>query len=208
MMTPADQGGPDELLARLTLQAREWERRTFSNVTVATSGGVNILEVTPIPPTKARSKVVIRDDSGDAILQNDTVAGWGLTAPVSGMSAYPAFPMMHGTETVFTSRWEFYGFMYGLQLEGSYQHGTEFTGTFSECQMEYQWDGGSATTIPNTFSSSDADVTSNAVAIVAWTYTIPPPPTAARGLTVRLMQRKASGTGAQTFSGPLYLNMF
>jgi hypothetical protein len=191
-------------------QAREYERRTFSNIAVTGSTGVKLLEVSPLPEDPTRSLVCIRDYADDDLLKNDTTAGWGLAAPRNGMPAYPASPTVDGLDTTFAARWMFAGFMYSPNVEWSYMHGTsDATSTaVSECRMEY----GTTLTGPWTTVADSTNQTT-------WFTLSGTPPTTVSGqftvslatsgqfFAIRLVQRRVSGGPFhRTLASPVYLN--
>lgn len=208
MISPTE-GDAEAWLARLWAEAREFERRTFSNVAVTLPGGVKVVEVTPIPPGD-RSDVVIRDSADNVLLRNDTVAGWGLSQPQTGCPVYPTGPRIQATGPVFQSAWEFQGFITMPRFEWAYTHGTDFADTFSECRFEYQFAGGSTVVVPNSTFQSNQD-TSDATTVFtvrSGTYTFP----AAHMnefCVIRLMGRTlAGGTSTASYSSPNYLNSY
>jgi hypothetical protein len=208
MMTPA-QNDDEAQLQNLWNQAREFERRTFSNVSVTGASGVKLLEVTPLPSDPSRTQVVVRDYAGDELLKNDTVAGWGLAAPINGYPAYATQPSTNGFETTFTERWLFAGFLYSPFVEWSYMHGVDDAAATSECRLEYSVGSlsGPWITVPGSTAQS------------TWLTTSGTPPTTASGqftvplaasgqvYGIRLMQRRTTGSGFdRTYCAPVYLN--
>lgn len=196
-------------LAALWAQAREWERRTFSNVTVTDpASGTALLEVTPLPADPGKSQVVVRDYNGHELLKNDTNSGWGLAAPQNAYPVNPALPAISNTSTSFTEAWLYAGFTYSRTVEWAYVAGTEFTDTFVECRLEWAVGiGPSWTVVPGSTFQSNDDLSdaSTVFHVFSGTLTLP---IAASGQfhSVRLMQRKVVGTGTKTWCSPVYLN--
>lgn len=195
-------------LAQMWERAREWERRTFSNMTV-TSGTVHLFEVSPLPPpNQDKSLVAVRDYTGNTLLQNDTNAGWGLAAPLSTYPAYPRGPRLSGTETAFTARWEFQGYLQTASFEWGYVHGVDAAGTTSEARIEYQV-GADPTVyvVTNSTTTSNEDVTNTATVFTvrSGTFTFPAD-YFGQFCKIWFKQRKASGAGTTTYLSPVYLN--
>lgn len=207
MISPGSES-PDAQLARLWAEAREYERRTFSNVSV-TNGSATLLEVSPLPDDPGKSLVAVRDSFGHALLQNDTNSGWGLAAPRNGYPTYPAWPAVQTSSTTFTELWLYVGFTYAKPVEWGYIHGTEFTDTFSECQLEWSPNVGPPwTAIAGSTTQSNQDVSDSATVFTVRSGTFELPITAAGNtFSVRLVCRKASGPGAKAFCSPVYLNV-
>lgn len=189
-------------------RAREYARRTFSNMAVTSPTGVRLLEVTPLTSDPNKSLVAVRDSFGNDLLRNDTVAGWGLASPRNGYTPYPAWPAVQTASTSFIEAWLFGGFCYSKDIEWAYIHGTEFTTTFSECQLEWSPTLGPPwTLIPGSTTQSNQDVSDSTTVwtVRSGTFTLP---LAAAGnfFAIRLVLRKASGPGAKAFCTPVYLN--
>src|ERR1700758_4609501 len=91
---------PDDVAARLAdlqRQIDELGRKTFSNLSVTDSVTQNsVLKINQDSSNNNASRVTIRDSSNDIIFQNDTVAGWGYTAPNIAYSVVP-FNMLSAT---------------------------------------------------------------------------------------------------------------
>lgn len=196
-------------LSQLWAQAREWERRTFSNVAVTDpTSGVRLLEVAPVSTAPAKSQITIRDNAGHAILQNDINAGWGLSSPQNGYPAYPLWPAMQTASTSFAELWTFFGFIYSPSVEWAYVAGTEFMDTFAECRLEWSFEAaGPWTVVANSTFQSNEDVSNSAstFTVRSGAFTFPIVASGQHGL-VRLMCRKASGPGTKAFCSPVYLN--
>lgn len=192
-------------------EAQEFDRRTFSNVAVTLASGVKVLEVSPITGT-TRYRIAVRDNNGHVVLGNDTVAQWGLTAPLTGIPSYSRDPIItHGAGATFATRWRFYGFIYGPTIEWAYTHGTEFPDTFAETRFTYQWiSGGAVTPIPGSTAQSNQDVsnTSTVFTVVSGTFTFPDASTRmGQACAIELQQRTIpGGSGSQSFATPRYLN--
>lgn len=203
--------GPASRISKLWEQAKEYERRTFSNLSVTNpANGVTQLEVTPLSADPSRSQIVLRDTSGNELLKNDTTAGWGLSSPRNSYPAYPRGPRLAGTETVFTERWMYNGFVYMPNIEWAYVHGTDFSDTFSEARVVYRYaDEVSETVIPGSVTQSNEDVsdTSTVFTVRSGTFTLPPRPTGTV-IFIVFQQRKAIGPGSTTYMSPNYLNAF
>lgn len=209
-MISATSDGDEARLNALWAQAREYERRTFSNIAVTGSSGVRLLEVTPLPTDPSRSLVCIRDSAGDDLLKNDTTSGWGLAAPQNGLPSYAASLDVNGLETVLTARWMFAGFMYSPIVEWSYMHGTDDSGStaVSECRMEYGTSlSGPWTAVPDsTNQTSWFTLSGTAPTTVSGQFVLP---LAAAGdfYAIKLVQRRVSGGSlVRTYAGPIYLN--
>lgn len=194
-------------LARLWNEAREYERRTFSNVAV-TGTNATLLEVRPLPADPGKSLVAVRDSFGHTLLQNDTTAGWGLASPQNGYPSYPAWPAVQTASTSFLEMWLYVGFTYSKTIEWAYIHGTEFTDTFSECQMEWSPNVGPPwTVITGSTTQSNEDVSAAGTVFTVRSGTFDLPITASGNtFSVRLVCRKASGPGTKAFCSPVYLN--
>lgn len=198
-------------LQRLWDEAREFERRTLSNVSVTGDSGERLLEVTPLPSDPARSQVTVRDYAGDELLKNDTVAGWGLAAPLNGYPVYPTMPAVGGFETVFTERYLFAGFLYSPVMEWSYMHGTDdnTSTAVSECRLEYcpgSFAGPWTVVTGSTAQTNVYLLAGAAPATVSGQVTVPLS-AAGQFYAVRLVQRRVTGSGFQrTYCGPVYLN--
>lgn len=199
-------GGDDReaWLARLWAETREFQRRTFSNVSV-TANGVQLLEVTP---DGDRSDVVVRDQFGNVLLRNDPV--WGLSQPQTGYPVYPTGPRIQATGATFQSAWMFQGFINQSRFEWGYTHGSDFADTFSECRLEYQFTGGSTVVVPSSTFQSNQD-TSDATTVFtvrSGTYTFPADHMG-EFCTIWLMGRTvAGGTSNASYCSPTYLNAF
>lgn len=206
MISPGNDGREAEL-ARLWAEAREYERRTFSNIAV-TSPTSTLLEVTPLASDPGKSLVAVRDSFGHDLLKNDTTAGWGLASPQNGYPSYPAWPATQTSSTSFVEMWLYVGFTYAKPIEWAYIHGTEFSDTFSECQMEWSPNVGPPwTAIAGSTTQSNEDVSDVATVFTVRSGTFDLPITAAgNSFSVRLVCRKASGSGAKAFCSPVYLN--
>lgn len=189
-------------------EAREYERRTFSNVAV-TSGSATLLEVSPLPSDPGKSLVAVRDSFGHDLLSNDTVAGWGLKSPQNGYPSYPAWPAVQTASTSFVELWLYVGFTYSKTVEWAYIHGTEFTTTYSECQIEWSATVGPPwTAVAGSTTQSNQDVSDVSTVFTVQSGTFDLPITAAGNtFAVRLVCRKASGPGAKAFCSPVYLNV-
>ena len=197
-----------ETVDSLWARAREWERRTFSNVSVTDPvTGVKNLEIAPVAASPGRSQITIRDPAGHAILKNDTAAGWGLAAPQTGYPSYPAWPAISTTSTIFAEVWIFNGFLYSPQIERAYIAGTEFTDTTAECRIEYSTDAANWTIVTNSVFQSNQDVSDETTVFTVFSGTFRIPITASGNVYyIRLMCRKASGPGTRAFCSPVYLN--
>lgn len=196
-------------LAALWAQAREWERRTFSNVTVTDpTSGIALLEVTPLPADPGKSLVAVRDYNGHDLLKNDVNSGWGLAAPQNAYPVNPALPAIKNTSTSFVESWLYAGFTYSRTVEWAYVAGTEFTDTVAECRLEWAAGiGPSWTVVPGSTFQSNEDVSDPATVFTVFSGTLTLPIAAAGQFhSVRLMQRKASGPGLNTYCSPVYLN--
>jgi hypothetical protein len=209
MMTPGSEG-ESARLDRLLQRAREWERRTVSNVAVTDPAtGTALLEVTPLPADPGKSSVVVRDSSGNDLLKNDTVSGWGLAAPTNAYPVYPFLPLMKATTTTFTEMWLWAGYAYTQTVEWAYVAGTEFSDTFSECRLEWAPGFGQPWTVvaDSTFlSNDDVSDSSTVYTVYSGTFTLP---IAAAGqfYAIRIMQRRSAvGTGLNAYCTPVYLN--
>jgi hypothetical protein len=205
---PVDDSEPARI-ARLMEQAREWERRTMSNVTVTDPDtGVALLEVTPLPTDPGKSDVVVRDHAGNELLKADTTAGWGLAAPQNGYPVYPALPAVSTDSGSFTEAWLYSGFMYSPTFEWAYVAGSEFTDTFAECRLEWaEGFGFPWTVIPGSTFQSNEDLSDPATVFTVFSGTATIPVTAAGQFRIiRLMLRKAAGTGLKVWCSPVYLN--
>jgi hypothetical protein len=205
-------GAEDETarLDRLLHRAREWERRTVNNIAVTdTASGTTLLEITPLAADPGKSLVAIRDSSGNVLLQNDTVSGWGLAAPTNAYPVYPFLPLIKATTTTFAEMWLWAGFPYTRTVEWAYVAGTEFSDTFSECRLEWAPGFSQPWTVvaDSTFQSNDDVSDSSTVYTVrSGTFTLP---IAAAGQfhAIRIMQRRLPvGTGLNAYCTPVYLN--
>lgn len=208
-MKSASDDSEDARLAALWDRAREYERRTMSDVAVTDpTTGVKLLQVTPLPATPGRSQVVIRDSHGHDLLKNDTNAGWGLAAPQNGYNPYPTWPAIFAQSTSFVETWLYAGWTYGQAIEYGYIAGTEFTDTFAECRLEYATSlGGSWTTVAGSTHQSNQDVSDIATVFTTFSGTFTLPLTAAgQFFGVRIMCRVASGPGLKAWVSPVYLN--
>lgn len=194
-------------LAAAWKEAREYASRTLSNVTVTGRTGARLFEVTPLASDPGKSQVVLRDEFGHDLLKNDTNAGWGLASPQNGYSSYPAFPLVKGTSGTFTEAWLYGGFTYTNTIQWAYIHGTEFSDTFSECRMEWAPDITNWQAIPNSTTQSNEDVSNPATVYTIRSGTFDLPLVASGNFFgVRLVQRKASGSGTNVYCTPVYLN--
>lgn len=196
-------------LAALWLQAQEFERRTFSNVAVTDpTTGVKLLQITPLPADAGKSQVTVRDQLGHDLLRNDTNAGWGLSAPQASHTSYPYWPVVSGGGASFVECWSFWGYLYSPSVEYAYIHGTEFTDTTAETQVEYgTTQTGPWTVVPGSTTQSNQDVSNIATVFTVRSGTFTVPMTAAGQLwAIRLTSRVASGPGAKAWASPVYLN--
>lgn len=192
-------GSTDEL-SDLWAQAREYERRTFSNVAVTDPAtGIKNLEV-------GNSRTTIRDSLGNILFQ--TSPTWGLAYPRNGYPAYPAWPAVAGRSTTFSEIFLFLGYVYGQSLEYGYIHGTEFPDTTSECRLEYTTDFVSFTPVPGSTTQSNQDVsdTTTVFTLRSGTFTLPVV-TSGQAWGVRLVCRYLpGGSGITAWGVPVYLN--
>lgn len=83
----------DDLVARIAkLEAKvdEINRKTLSNISVTDpTTQIKTLEIGQDAANSNRSFIKIRDTAGGIIMANDTVAGWGASAPNISYSLYP-----------------------------------------------------------------------------------------------------------------------
>lgn len=80
----------EKRLADLEAKVEELSRKTFVNLAVTdVATNVKSLEIGPDATNSNRSHIQIRDSAGNVILANDTVAGWGYSAP---NTMYPMYP--------------------------------------------------------------------------------------------------------------------
>ncbi len=82
----------DDLVARIAeLEKRlaENERKTLSTIAVTAANSVRMLNIAPDTAHSNRPKATIRDSNGNALLENDTAAGWGFATPIINYPFYP-----------------------------------------------------------------------------------------------------------------------
>lgn len=207
MIAPGNEN-EEAWLARLWAEARELERRTFSNVAVTLPSGVKILEITPV--AGGGTDIVIRDSAENVLLRSDTTAGWGLSQPQIGYPVYPTGPRLEATGSNFQPVWEFNGFITTPNFEWGYTHGTDFSDTISECRIEYQIAGGPVIVVPDSTFQSNEDTSdaSTVFTVKSGVYTFPDPHMN-HFCTIRLMGRTLpGGFSTASYSSPTFLNAF
>jgi hypothetical protein len=199
---------PDRLAAAWQ-QAQELERRTFSNISVTDPvTGVKLLQVVPLAADPGKSQVTVKDQLGHDLLRNDTAAGWGLAAPQASHASYPYWPVISATGSSFIECWSFWGYCYSPAIEYAYIHGTEFSSTTAETQVEYSTtQTGPWTVVTGSTTQSNQDVSdiTTVFTVRSGTFTLPLT-SAGQLMAIRLTSRVASGPGAKAWCSPVYLN--
>lgn len=77
------------VVASVKKEIAEAARKTLSTIAVTAANGVRMLNIAADAANSNRPQVTIRDSNNNILLQNDTVAGWGITHPIIGYPFYP-----------------------------------------------------------------------------------------------------------------------
>lgn len=137
------------IVASAKKEIAEAARKTLSTLAVTAANGVRMLNIAPDAANSNRPQVTIRDSNGNALIQNDTAAGWGFSRPIFNYPMYP-FSGLTPYQTTSTS---YKGVLFSgintLSKQVDYGFYVEWNGTVSSVNVKltYQPSGGTETTI-------------------------------------------------------------